>query len=172
VLGGTPASLVFAARDAAFRRQVTDALIAGGFDAAPSSDVIGVELAGCAADAAALAASTAAHAGPDVSGSAAGKVFAEVEAYARAAGAEPGTFAGVAGAGDHVAAVAAGGSATRREVELLVPLLAERAHDAGSGAPVLRGLANVIEGRVTPERWSASVTAPRPAAVREKVRAA
>jgi glycerol-3-phosphate dehydrogenase (NAD(P)+) len=172
VLGGTHASLVFATKDAAFRRQVTDALTAGGFDAAPSADVIGVELAGCAAHAAALAASTAAHAGPDVSGSAAGKVFAEVAAYARAAGAEPDTFAGVAGAGDLVATVTAARSATRREAELLVPLLAERAHEAGSGAPVLRGLANVIEGRVAPERWSASVTAPRPAAVREKMRAA
>ncbi len=88
------ASLVFASADPAFRRQVTDALGAAGFDAAASADVIGVELAGCAKNAAALAAATAAHAGPNAAGSAAGKVFAEVEAYARAAGARPGTFAG------------------------------------------------------------------------------
>jgi hypothetical protein len=53
-----------------------------------------------------------------------------------------------------------------------VPLLAERVRAAGVDAPVLRGLANVIEGKVEPERWTASLTAPRPAAKREKVRAA
>jgi hypothetical protein len=53
-----------------------------------------------------------------------------------------------------------------------VPLLAERVRAGGVDAPVLRGLSNVIEGRVAPERWTASLTAPRPAAKREKVRAA
>ncbi len=42
------ASIVFAAADPAFRRQVTGALTAAGFDAADTSDVVGVELAGCA----------------------------------------------------------------------------------------------------------------------------
>ena len=188
------ASLVFAAADPAFSRQVTDALTAARFDAAASSDVTGVELAGCAKNAAALAAATAAHAGPNAAGSAAGKVFAEVEAYARTAGARPGTFAGLAGAGDLVATVLAAESRNRRAGELLsqgvaggeiehalgqtaeavhcVPLLAERVRAAGVDAPVLRGLANVIEGKVAPERWTASLTAPRPAAKREKVRAA
>jgi glycerol-3-phosphate dehydrogenase (NAD(P)+) len=53
-----------------------------------------------------------------------------------------------------------------------VPLLADRARAAGVDAPVLRGLANVIEGKTDPERWTASLTAPRPAAKREKVRVA
>jgi glycerol-3-phosphate dehydrogenase (NAD(P)+) len=54
-----------------------------------------------------------------------------------------------------------------------VPLLAERVRQAGVDAPVLRGLANVIEGNVAPERWTASLTEPRPAGKnREKVRAA
>jgi glycerol-3-phosphate dehydrogenase (NAD(P)+) len=188
------ASLVFAATDPAFRRQVTDALTAAGFDAAASSDVIGVELAGCAKNAAALGAAAAAHAGPNASGSAAGKVFSEIEAYARTAGARPGTFAGLAGAGDLVATVLAAESRNWRAGEMLsqgvagdaiepalgqtaeavhcVPLLADRVRAAGVDAPVLRGLANVIEGRVAPERWTASLTAPRPAAKREKVRAA
>jgi glycerol-3-phosphate dehydrogenase (NAD(P)+) len=183
VLGGPPSSLVFAAKDPAFQRQVTDALTAAGFDATASSDTIGVELAGCAGQAAALAASAA---GPNASGSAAGKVFAEVEAFARHAGARPGTFAGLAGVGELVATAPASDSPVRRAGVLLaqgaaagaadpvrsVPLLAERVHGAGLEAPVLRGLANVIEGRVTPERWTASLTAPRPAVVREKVRAA
>jgi hypothetical protein len=42
----------------------------------------------------------------------------------------------------------------------------------GLDAPVLRGLANVIEGKVAAERWTASLTAPRPARARETVRAA
>jgi glycerol-3-phosphate dehydrogenase (NAD(P)+) len=189
------ASLVFAATDPAFRRQVTDALTAAGFDAAATPDVIGVELAGCAKNAAALAAAAAAHAGPNAAGSAAGKVFAEVESYARVAGSEPGTFAGLAGAGDLVATVLASESRNRRAGELLaqgvaseaiepalgqtaeavhcVPLLADRVKAAGVDAPVLRGLANLIEGRVAPERWTASLTAPRPqAAKREKVKVA
>jgi glycerol-3-phosphate dehydrogenase (NAD(P)+) len=188
------ASLMLAAADPAFRRQVTDALTAAGFDAASTPDVIGVELAGCAKNAAALAAAAAAHAGPNAAGSAAGKVFAELDAYARTEGADPGTFAGLAGAGDLVATVLATESRNRRAGELLsqgvrgadiepvlgqtaeavhcVPLLADRVRAAGVDAPVLRGLANVIEGKVEPERWTASLTAPRPAAKREKIRAA
>jgi glycerol-3-phosphate dehydrogenase (NAD(P)+) len=180
------ASLVPAASDPAFRRQVSDALIAAGFDAASTDDVIGVELAGCAADAAALAAAAAAHAGPNAAGSAAGKVFAEVESYARVAGARPGTFAGLAGVGDLVATAVATESRDRRTGELLaqgsaidpaaapsVPLLADRVKAAGVHAPALRGLANLIGGSVAPERWTASLTAPRPnAAEREKVKVA
>jgi glycerol-3-phosphate dehydrogenase len=189
------ASLVFATADPAFNRQVTEALGAAGFDAAATTDIIGVELAGCAKNAAALAAAAAAHAGANAAGSAAGKVFAEIDAYARSAGSQPGTFAGLAGAGDLVATVLAAESRNRRAGELLakgvagseiepalgqtaeavhcVPLLADRVREAGVDAPVLRGLASVIEGKVDPERWTASLTAPRPAAKkREKVRAA
>jgi glycerol-3-phosphate dehydrogenase (NAD(P)+) len=164
------ASLVFAAADPAFRRQVTEALTAAGFDAAATPDVVGVELAGCAARAAALAVATASHAGANAAGSAAGKVFAEVDAYARAAGAQPGTLVGLAGTGELVAGVLAGDE--RAEAPACVPLLADRARQAGVEAPVLRGLANVIEGKITTDRWIASLTAPRPAAKREKVRAA
>jgi glycerol-3-phosphate dehydrogenase (NAD(P)+) len=182
------ASLVLAAADPAFRAQVTDALTAAGFDAAATADVVGVELAGCAKQAAALAAAAAAHAGPAAAGSAAGKVFSEVEAYARAMGAQPGTFAGLAGAGDLVATVLTTESRNRRAGELLaqgaavdrandavqfVPLLADRVRAAGMSAPVLRGLANLIGGNVAPARWTASLTAPRPnAAQREKVKVA
>ena len=83
------ASLVLAAQDAAFARQVGDALAAAGFDVATTTDLIGVELAGCAKNAAALAAAAAAGAGPNAAGAAAGKVFAEVDAYARHSGSSP-----------------------------------------------------------------------------------
>ena len=84
------------------------------------ADVIGVELAGGAKNAAALAAAAAAAAGPNAAGAAAGKVFAEVDAYAaHAAARTPETFAGLAGAGDLVATVLAAGSRNRRAGELL-----------------------------------------------------
>jgi hypothetical protein len=51
-----------------------------------------------------------------------------------------------------------------------VPLLAERAAAAGLDTPALSGLAGLIEGRVEPESWAASLTAP--AAPRKPVRAA
>ncbi len=188
------ASLVFATANGAFSRQVGDALSAAGFDVATSSDVIGVELAGCAKNAAALAAAAAAGAGPNAAGAAAGKVFAEVDAYARRSGSRPETFAGLAGTGDLVSTVMATGSRNRRAGELLaqgmpagdigsalgqtaeavdsVPLLAACIRDAGVDAPVLRGLAGMIEGRVEPERWAASLTAPKPQGRRDKAKAA
>ena len=86
---------------------------------APPRDVVGVELAGCAKNAAALAAAAASPAGPNASGAAAGKVFAEVDALARHEGSQPETFAGLAGAGDLVATVLADGSRNRRAGELL-----------------------------------------------------
>jgi glycerol-3-phosphate dehydrogenase (NAD(P)+) len=174
------ASLVLAAPDAAFARQVGDALAAAGMDVATTADVVGVELAGCAKNVAALAAAVA---GPSASGAAAGKVFAEVDAYARRAGSRPETFAGLAGTGDLVATVLDAGD--RRAGELLargeiapgeavdcVPLLAARVREAGVDAPVLRGLAGMIEGRVEPARWTASLTAPKKRAKAGAVRAA
>jgi glycerol-3-phosphate dehydrogenase len=180
------ASLVLATHDASFARQVGDALAAAGLDVTHTRDVVGVELAGCAKNAAALAAAAAGAAGPNAAGAAAGKVFAEIDAYARQAGSRPETFAGLAGAGDLVATVLAEGSRNRRAGELLaegvpageicaalgqtaeavagVPLLAARLKEAGVDAPVLRGLAGIIDGTIEPERWTASLTAPRRAA--------
>jgi glycerol-3-phosphate dehydrogenase len=178
------ASLVVGSSDPAFGRQVTTALTAAGFDAGYTRDVVGVELAGCAKNAAALAAAAAAGAGPNASGAAAGKVFAEIDAYARRSGSQPETFAGLAGAGDLVATVLASGSRNRRAGELLasgvpagdiapalghaaeavdsVPLLAARVREAGMDAPVLGGLAGMIDGSVEPARWTAALTAPKP----------
>ncbi|HWM08844.1 MAG TPA: 1-acyl-sn-glycerol-3-phosphate acyltransferase [Solirubrobacteraceae bacterium] len=177
------AALVLATREEAFARQVGDALGAAGFDVATTTDLVGVELAGCAKNAAALAAAAAAGAGPNAAGAAAGKVFAEIDAYARQAGSQPETFAGLAGTGDLVATVLASGSRNRRAGELLaqgvsgdeicsalgqtaeavdsVPLLAARVREAGVDAPVLGSLAGLIEGRVAPARFTSSLTAPK-----------
>lgn len=188
------ASLVLATKDESFTRQVSDALHAAGLQVSSTTDVIGVELAGCAKNAAALAAAAAASNGPNAAGAAAGKVFAEVDAFARASGAKPETFTGLAGTGDLVATVLAEGSRNRRAGELLatgmpaeeiaaalghtaeavstVPLLVTRLKDAGVNAPALRGLANLIEGRVEPDRWRASLTAPKKNKKVEKAKAA
>jgi 1-acyl-sn-glycerol-3-phosphate acyltransferase len=157
-------SLVFAAADPAFRRQVTDALLAAGFDTAATPDVAGVELAACAADAAAQAVAVA---GSPAAASAAGKVFAEVAAFARGAGADPATLAGLAGTGDLVAALL---QHRGSQPATGVPLLAERVAAAGVDAPALRGLAGVIEGQLPADRWAESLTAPLPTAAQRHER--
>src|SRR5437764_644595 len=113
------ASPVVASPDRGFSRQIAELLRRAGLDAVRSTDVTGVELASCAKNAAALAAAAAAQAGPNAAGAAAGKVFAEVDAYARQRGGHPETFAGLAGTGDLVATVVATQSRNRRAGELL-----------------------------------------------------
>jgi glycerol-3-phosphate dehydrogenase len=176
------ASVVLASLDRGFARQLADALVAAGIDVSISTDVTGVELAGCAKNVATLAAAAASIAGPNVAGAAAGKVFAEVDALARLRGGLPETFAGLAGAGDLVATVVSSSSRNRRAGELLaqgvpgaeigralgqaaeavdaVPLLATVAHDAHLDTPALDNLAALVEGRIEPERWTATVTEP------------
>jgi 1-acyl-sn-glycerol-3-phosphate acyltransferase len=176
------ASVVLASLDGAFRRQLADTLGSAGLDVSLTSDVTGVELAGCAKNAAALAAAVAFGAGPNVAGAAAGKVFAEIDALARRRGSAPETFAGLAGAGDLVATVVAAGSRNRRAGELLaqgvpaaeicnalgqaaeavdsVPLLASAARNEKLATPALDGLAALVEGRIGPESWTAEVTRP------------
>jgi 1-acyl-sn-glycerol-3-phosphate acyltransferase len=163
------ASLVLGAADRAFSRQVAGALTAAGYDVHATPDVVGVELAACAARAAALASSLAAPGGAHLAGTAAGKVFGAVDAYARTAGSRPGTFSGLAGAGALVAAAEADPAGTG-EAAASLPLLAARLRDAGVRAPVLDGLVAVTEGRLAPEHWAASLTAP--AATPAKARAA
>jgi 1-acyl-sn-glycerol-3-phosphate acyltransferase len=177
------ASIVVASLDKGFCKQLADALTAAKLDVSITNDVTGVELAGCAKNAAVLAAAAAAsQAGANIAGAAAGKVFAEVDALARARGGRPETFAGLAGAGDLVATVVATGSRNRRAGELLgqgipaaeigralgqaaeavdsVPLLATAAREARLDAPALDGLAALVEGRIDPDQWAATVTEP------------
>ena len=176
------ASVVLASLDQGFAGQLADALVSAGLDVSISQDVTGVELAGCAKNAAVLAAAAASIAGPNIAGAAAGKVFAEVDALARARGGRPETFAGLAGAGDLVATVTSASSRNRRAGELLaqgvpgseisgalgqaaeavdsVPLLASAARDAHLDTPALESLAALVEGRIEPDRWTAAVSAP------------
>jgi glycerol-3-phosphate dehydrogenase (NAD(P)+) len=176
------ASVVVASLDRGFVRQLADALGAAGLDVSTTADVTGVELAGAATNVATLAAAAASPAGPNVAGAAAGKVFAEVDALARLRGGRPETFAGLAGTGDLVATVVSSSSRDRRAGELLaqgvpgpeivqalgrpaeavdaVPLLATVARDAQLETPALENLAALVEGRIEPEQWAATVTEP------------
>ncbi len=176
------ASVVLGSLDRAFSRQLADTLGVAGLDVSITTDVTGVELAGCAKNAAVLAAAAASPAGPNVAGAAAGKVFAEVDAIARRRGGRPETFAGLAGAGDLVATVVSSASRNRRAGEMLaqgvpgaeigralgqaaeavdsVPLLATVARGAQIDAPALDSLAALVEGRIAPEQWTETVTEP------------
>ena len=176
------ASIVVGGTEAEFTRLVSDAFARAGFDVTDTTDAVGVELAGVAKNAAVLAAATAAVAGPNAAGAAAGKVFAEIDAYARRRGGRPETFAGLAGAGDLVATVVAAHSRNRRAGEMLgqgvpvaeigsalgqtaegiaaLPLLAHALQEARVPAPAVAGLAAVVEGREDAETWAASLTTP------------
>ncbi|MGI8429036.1 MAG: NAD(P)H-dependent glycerol-3-phosphate dehydrogenase, partial [Solirubrobacteraceae bacterium] len=151
-------------------------------DASRTTDVAGVEPAGTAKNAAALATAVAGVNGPNAAGAAAGKVFAEVDAFARTQGARPQTFAGLAGAGDLVATVIAHGSRNRRAGELLgqgmaaasigdelgqssealdgVALLARTLRSEGVPSPTLDRLVALVDGRIDPQAFTAHVTAP------------
>jgi 1-acyl-sn-glycerol-3-phosphate acyltransferase len=176
------ASLVVGSVDGVFASQLRRVLRTAGFDASSTSDVAGVELAGTAKNAAALAAAVAGVSGPNAAGAAAGKVFAEVDAFARSRGVSPQTFAGLAGAGDLVATVVAEGSRNRRAGELLgqgmpaesigdelgqssealdgVALLARTLRREGVPSPTLDRLVALVDGRIDPEAFTAHVTAP------------
>ncbi len=184
------ASLVAASADKGFSRQLAEVLRKADLDIETTTDITGAELAGAAKNAAVLAASTAALAGPNAAGAAAGKVFAEVDAYARRRGSRPETFAGLAGAGDLVATVLAAGSRNRRAGEMLgsgvptadieprlgqtaealdaVPLLAAAITADGGDAPCVVGLAAVVEGRTDARVWAAGVTTPTTKAPRSR----
>lgn len=176
------ASLVVGAVDRSFGAQLVAVLRDAGLGAEATTDVTGVELAGIAKNAAALAAAAAAPHGPNAAGAAAGKVFTEVEAHARRAGARPETFSGLAGAGDLVATVVAEQSRNRRAGELLaagmppheigqmlgqavealdtLPLLADRMAAEGDARSAVTGLAKVASGEVQPDHWIRGLTAP------------
>jgi 1-acyl-sn-glycerol-3-phosphate acyltransferase len=176
------ASMIVASADRAIAAQLAQTLGRAGFDIELSTDVVGAELAATGKNAAVIAAATAASAGPNAAGAAAGKVFAEVDRLGRRLGAQPETLAGLAGVGDLVATVVAANSRNRRAGELLgagrpvneiepflghavegldaLPLLAFAMREQRLVAPVTQGLAAVVEGRDEAEAWAAGVTAP------------
>ncbi len=169
------ASVVLATPDDALRRQLGDTLDQAGIEVERSADLVGTELAGCAKNVAALAASAAGSAGMNAAGAAAGHAFRETWSLAERYGAVHETFLGLAGTGDLVATVLAEGSRNRRAGELLgeglpadrikhelghvaeavdtVPLLATVIEGAGIDAPTVFALRDLIIGAIEPEEW-------------------
>jgi glycerol-3-phosphate dehydrogenase (NAD(P)+) len=169
------AALVLGSGDADLRSQLGEVFDRAALVCERTEDVVGVEMAGVAKNAAALAAAAAEPHGLNAAGLAAAEVWGECLEYGLSGGASPETFAGLAGVGDLTATVLAPGSRNRRAGELLgrgvpaaqiqerigqasegldsVPLCAATLAAAGVEAPALRGLAALIEGRIDAPAW-------------------
>jgi glycerol-3-phosphate dehydrogenase (NAD(P)+) len=178
------AGLVCASHSAELANRVAEVFQDGGVVCEASSDPVGVELAGCAKNAAALASGATEAQGLNAAGMAAADIFSEVTALARFYGAERKTFIGRAGIGDLVATALAPTSRNRSAGELLaqgvpgteiparlgqaaealetVPLLARAIERAGVEAPVTSALARLIEGSLPLDDWVALVRARQP----------
>ncbi len=169
------AALALASRDEDLRAQLGDVFDRAGLICERSADVVGVEMAGAAKNAASLAAAAAAPHGLNAAGIAAAEIWRECTAYAIMRGGSMETFAGLAGIGDLTATILAPGSRNRRAGELLgsgvpadqiparigqasegldsVPLIAAAVEGAGVDASGLSGLAALIEGDLTAIEW-------------------
>jgi glycerol-3-phosphate dehydrogenase (NAD(P)+) len=186
------AALVAASGAEVLARQIAQMFTRAGVVCEQSNDPIGVELAGAAKNAAALAAGATEAQGLNAAGAAAGHIFAEVWRYAETLGARPESMIGLAGAGDLVATALARESRNRRAGELLaagvtaaeipqrigqavealqtVGLLAQALQSAGVQAPVTGALGRLIAGELPLEDWVALVraTVPPPARWRHR----
>ncbi len=173
------AALVLGSGDADLRDQLGEVFDRAGLVCERSRDVVGVEMAGAAKNAAALAAAAAEAHGLNAAGIATAQVWRECISYAIARGAELETFSGLAGVGDLTATVLAPSGRNRRAGELLgggtpaaeipaligqasegldtVPLLADAIASAGSPAEALSGLAALIRGEIDADAWVAGL---------------
>ena len=169
------AALVLGSADGDLRSQLGEVFDRAGLVCERSRDVTGVEMAGAAKNAAALAAAAAQPHGLNAAGIAAAEIWRECSEYALERGAELETFAGLAGVGDLTATIMAPTSRNRRAGELLgngtpaeeiprlvgqasegldaVPLLAEAIDAAGCPAEALAGLAALIRGEIDTGQW-------------------
>jgi glycerol-3-phosphate dehydrogenase (NAD(P)+) len=173
------AALVLGSADDDLRSQLGEVFDRAGLVCERSDDIIGVEMAGAAKNAAALAAAAAQPHGLNAAGIAAAEIWRECLAYGILRGAKLETFSGLAGVGDLMATVMAPNSRNRRAGELLgqgtpaeqipqvvgqasegldvVPLMAATLEAAGVEAPGLAGLAALIRGELGAEAWVAGL---------------
>jgi glycerol-3-phosphate dehydrogenase (NAD(P)+) len=178
------AGLVCASRSEALAHGVAEAFQRAGVVCEVSDDPVGVELAGVAKNAAAVAVGATQAQGLNAAGMAAADIFLEVLALARASGGDARTFVGRAGTGDLVATALAPTSRNRSAGELLakgvpadeiagrigqavealetVRLLARAIERQRLEAPVVSALARLIEGSMPLEEWIALVRAKQP----------
>ena len=113
------AALVAASVDERLAATIADVFTRAGVVCERSSDPIGVELAGAAKNAAALAAGATQAQGLNAAGAAAGHIFLEVWRMAEQQGARPESMIGLAGTGDLVGTALAPQSRNRQAGELL-----------------------------------------------------
>ncbi len=173
------AALVLGSDDRDLRDQLGEVFDRAGLFCERSGDVTGVEMAGAAKNAAALAAAAAGTHGLNAAGIAAAEIWGECIEYAIERGAELETFSGLAGVGDLTATMMAPAGRNRRAGELLgtgtpaeeipaaigqasegldaVPLLAEAISSAGVPAEALKGLAALIRGEIDADAWVAAL---------------
>ena len=173
------AALVLGSGDPDLRSQLGEVFDEAGLVCERTDDITGVEMAGVAKNAAAVAAAAAEPHGMNAAGIATAGIWRECVDYALAKGARLDTFAGLAGVGDLTATVLAPGSRNRRAGELLgqgtpageipgiigqasegldsIPLIAETVLGSGVEAPGLEGLAQLIAGEITPGEWMAGL---------------
>ena len=173
------AALVLGSDDLDLRVQLGEVFDRAGLVCERTDDVTGVEMAGVAKNAAALAAAAAEPHGMNAAGIAAAGIWDECIDFTLAKGGRIETFAGLAGVGDLTATILAPGSRNRRAGELLgkgvpadqipgrigqasegldsVPLIAETVLRAGIAAPRLEGLAALIAGEIEATEWVAGL---------------
>ncbi|HEX5982697.1 MAG TPA: 1-acyl-sn-glycerol-3-phosphate acyltransferase [Solirubrobacterales bacterium] len=173
------AALVLGSADEELRVQIGEVFDRAGLVCERSRDVTGVEMAGAAKNAAALAAAAAEPHGLNAAGIAVAAIWRECIDHAVARGADPDTFSGLAGVGDLTATMMAPSGRNRRAGELLgtgtpagdipgkigqasegldtVPLLAEAVAASGVKAGALAGLAALIRGDCDAEEWMAQL---------------
>src|SRR4051794_23881065 len=178
------AGLVCASHSESLAHRVADVFQQAGTVCEVSADPVGVELAGAAKNAAALAAGATIEQGFNAAGMAAGDVFAEVLALATVQGARAETFVGRAGIGDLMATALAPSSRNRAAGELLaqgvpaaevpgklgqvsealetVSLLARACAGAQVDAPVISALSRLIDGTLPLDDWVALVRTKQP----------
>lgn len=173
------AALVLGSADHDLRVQLGEVFDSAGLVCVRTADVSGVEMAGAAKNAAALAAAAAEPHGLNAAGIAVAEIWSECIEYALAHGAQLETFSGLAGVGDLTATMMAPNGRNRRAGELLgtgtpaaeipkligqasegldtVPLMAEAVAGAGVSATALTSLAQLIRGEIDPDEWVAGL---------------
>jgi glycerol-3-phosphate dehydrogenase len=171
------AALVLGSADPDLRQQLGEVFDRAGLVCERTGDVIGVEMAGAAKNAAVLAAAATESHGRNAAGIAAAEVWRECIEYAVGRGAERETFTGLAGVGDLTATLMAPTGRNRRAGELLgdgvpadeipdligqasegldtVPLLAHAVASANGSVDALEGLAALIDGEIDGDEWVA-----------------
>jgi glycerol-3-phosphate dehydrogenase (NAD(P)+) len=173
------AALVLGSADPDLRAQLGEVFDRAGLVCERTADIVGVEMAGAAKNAAALAAAAAEPHGLNAAGIAVAEIWRECIACGIAHGGRAETFAGLAGVGDLTASMLAPTGRNRRAGELLgsgtpaaeipaligqasegldtTPLLADAVAAAGVEGQALEGLAKLIRGEVETEDWVAGL---------------